>query len=647
MASSRFGERFRYKFENFMSKGGASIFISLTVIFAICLGLGILLRWLVVSLVPETEGPLTDHFWNAFLAMTDPGNIGVDDQPGILLRVSAIASGLMGVVIFSMLIAFITTALDSLLHEFRKGRSQVVEEGHSIILGWSERVVDILHELVIANESESDAAVVLLADRDKEEMQDFISTMIPDTKTTRMICRRGSTSTLANLKRVNMASAKSAIVLATCPETAADDERRVSDAHVIKTVLAVIASQAGGRNEIPIVAELYYADSREVLGTLGDARITCFNSREMLGKILVQTSRTSGLAVVYNELLSFDGCELYFYDGGWKDKPFYEAMFHFPDGVPLGIRRADGRLELRPARDASLGEGDEVLIVAEDNSTVDYRPQPVASPKAHPYRAERLEKTVEHELILGWHAIARTVVSEYADYLLEGSSINIVVHHPSERVKAEVAGLAKACEGLKIRLIDRNPLDMEDLRSLKPFAFHNVIVLSQSEDPSPEKTDSETMVILLLMRKIVRDAGIEKPRMKLITQILDSANQDLISQTHVDDFIISNKMATMILAQLSEEPRMKQVYDDLFQEEGSEVYLKPVDLYFAELPVEVPFVDILGQALMRDEICFGYRLGTRSFDPEHNFGVKLNPGKGDLVRLERGDSLVVLAEDDL
>lgn len=152
------------------------------------------------------------------------------------------------------------------------------------------------------------------------------------------------------------------------------------------------------------------------------------------------------------------------------------------------------------------------------------------------------------------------------------------------------------------------------------------------------------------MRKIIRDAGIDlaEKKTKLITQILDSENQELVSQTNVDDFIISNKLITMIFAQLSEEPRMLQLYNDIFQEEGSEIYLKPAWLYFDKLPIEVSFADLMAQALKRDgEICLGYRLGELASDPERNFGVKLNPDKNVKITLNKNDTLVVLAEDDL
>jgi len=643
-------EKLRYRFENFMSKGGISVFISLVALFFVCLALALLIRWVVLLIFPEVDifEDFFSHIWSVFLAMTDPGNMGEDTDASWLLKISIIVAGFMGVVIFSMLIAFITTALDTTLYEFRKGRSRVIERGQTLILNWNERVLDILRELILANESERDASVVILADRDKEEMDDAVKTHIADAKTTRIVTRKGNTSTIANLRRVNAAAAESVIVLATCSDQAPEEARRVSDAIVIKTILALVEAQEGD-NELAIVAELFFPDSRALIDTFDDPLICCVDSWDILGKILVQTSRTSGLAVVYNEILSFDGGELYFYRAEWRGIRFYDSLFRFPDGVPMGIRRASGELLLRPPVDAVLEDGDEVLLLAEDDSTIDFADRPVASPQQLPFAMRRIEAAEERELILGWHNVAHIMIGEYSDYLTAGSVIDIVVREPTDGLFKEVAELRQANPDLVIQLKTGNPLDLDELRALEPFGYDNVIILSQGEGDNPEKTDSETLVILLLMRKIVRDAGeaLEQRKTKIITQILDSENQELISQANVDDFIISNKLITMIFAQLSEEPRIKQLYDDIFQEDGSEIYLKPAALYFDTFPVEVSFAELIALALERDrEICLGYRSHALAADPKRNFGVELNPDKNSRLTLQADDSLVVLAEDD-
>jgi hypothetical protein len=154
------------------------------------------------------------------------------------------------------------------------------------------------------------------------------------------------------------------------------------------------------------------------------------------------------------------------------------------------------------------------------------------------------------------------------------------------------------------------------------------------------------MLILLLLREIMKEEGISDKNTKIITQLLNSENQELIEQSNVDDFIISNKMISKIMAQVSENPDLKILYDQMFSEEGSEIYLKPVNYYFKTLPVTVSFFDVIGVAQHRDEICLGLRLSHFIKDPGENFGVILNPKKMRNFTLSEEDCLIVLAEDD-
>jgi len=190
-------DKLRYRFERFMAKGGSSIFISLTIVFLVAFILIIGIRALLMFFFPESSiDPVyqTDQprgFWDdaytIWLQMTDPGNMNQDIYSGPWAKVAAVIAGLTGVILLSALIAFITTAIDNLLYEFRKGRGPVLEEEQTLILGWNERVVDIVRELILANESEKSAAVVILAEEDKEQMDDEIIKRITDPMTTKII----------------------------------------------------------------------------------------------------------------------------------------------------------------------------------------------------------------------------------------------------------------------------------------------------------------------------------------------------------------------------------------------------------------------------------------------------------------------------
>ena len=127
---------------------------------------------------------------------------------------------------------------------------------------------------------------------------------------------------------------------------------------------------------------------------------------------------------------------------------------------------------------------------------------------------------------------------------------------------------------------------------------------------------------------------------------MDSANQSLVSQAGVRDFIISDRLISMMLAQMSEEPDIKRVYDDLFEEDGSEIYLKPMSHYQANLPQELSFADCMGLAQKRGEVCIGVKENKLESDAEQNSGVTLIPVKSERFTLGAEDCLVVLAEDE-
>ena len=124
-----FSERLNYKAERFLSKGGSSIFKSLLIIFIIVFVFLVGLRLLLINLFPSLDytGNIFRDIWVTFLEMTDPGNMNQDNDAPTFLKVLTVLSGLTGVILLSMLIGFITTALDTMLYDFRKGRGGLAE----------------------------------------------------------------------------------------------------------------------------------------------------------------------------------------------------------------------------------------------------------------------------------------------------------------------------------------------------------------------------------------------------------------------------------------------------------------------------------------------------------------------------------------
>ena len=260
-------------------------------------------------------------------------------------------------------------------------------------------------------------------------MDDVLRLRIKELKTTRVVTRSGDVSTITNLDMVSLESARSVIILASCDDTDNDDLKASSDAKAIQTVLATMGNEIEN-DEFSVVVEIFNPTHREIVRSSFPDHVITVNTSDILAKLLVQTSRSVGLSVVYNEILSFDGCEMYFYDAEWNNATFGEIAYRFPDGVPMGIRNGDGDISMNPESSRRMQPNDEILILADDDSTIELLAEPVAQPGDLKLSGVRQQQRVERELMVGWSFKSPAIIREFADYIIEGSRIDVLLKRP-------------------------------------------------------------------------------------------------------------------------------------------------------------------------------------------------------------------------
>jgi hypothetical protein len=181
---------------------------------------------------------------------------------------------------------------------------------------------------------------------------------------------------------------------------------------------------------------------------------------------------------------------------------------------------------------------------------------------------------------------------------------------------------------------DRDFLDDLDLLS-----YHHIIVMAASEALDAEEADASTLITLLHLRDISDRIG---HPFSLVSEMLDVRNRRLAEVTKADDFIVSNRLISLILAQVTENKGLNAVFTDLFDPEGAEVYLKPVDEYV--MPGhEVNTATIVAAARKKGEVAIGYRIAADSGNADKAYGVIINPSKDRLRTFSVADRIIVLA----
>ena len=125
---------------------------------------------------------------------------------------------------------------------------------------------------------------------------------------------------------------------------------------------------------------------------------------------------------------------------------------------------------------------------------------------------------------------------------------------------------------------------------------------------------------------------------------LISETGNLLTLQSADDFIVSDKLVSLLMSQVSENKYLMRVFEDLFDADGSEIYIKQAKEYVL-VGEPMNFYTILESAARKNEVAIGYRIISKARNADEQYGVVLNPKKSDVFTLTPEDMVIVLSED--
>ncbi|MDQ3589986.1 MAG: NAD-binding protein [Actinomycetota bacterium] len=534
-----------------------------------------------------------------------------------------------GILVFSTLIGVIFSGIDNKLAELRKGRSFVLEREHTIIFGWSSEIFSVISELVAANESRTRACIAILAQKDRVEMEDEIRERVGKTKNTRVVCRTGDPIDIDDVEIVNPHDARSIIVLPPPGDEA--------DSQVVKTILALTNNPNRRKRPYHIVSRIHEPENLSVARMVADGEAELVPVDDLLARITAQTCRQSGLSVVYTDLLNFGGDEIYFaHEPRLAGKTFGEALTAYDKCSVIGLRTKGGRIELNPPMDTEISSGDVVILIAEDDSAITLREGADPEIEAGAIKVpQRREQGPERTLILGWNTRAPTIIAKLDGYVPLRSEVTVVSYDTTA-----MPPYSDELRHQRVTFRVGNTTDRRTLDELEVPPYDHVVVLSYSDELDRQEADSRTLITLLHLREI---ASQNSQSFSIVSEMLDDRNRQLAEITRADDFIVSDQLVSLLMAQISENKELWAVFEQLFDPAGSELYLKPAGEY-VDLGKPLSFYTVVEAARRRDEVAVGYRIKSEAANPQKSYGLYLNPDKSQRITFTQGDKMVLLAE---
>ncbi|MEI9920890.1 MAG: potassium transporter TrkA [Bacteroidota bacterium] len=621
--------RWRYWFDNTLNSGTVAL-IGWLGLFSIVL---VIISALVVTVFnvdpAEKDISFIEAFWISLMRTLDPGNLSNDN--GWTFRLVMLAVTIVGVLIVSTLIGIVNAGITQTLEAMRKGRSFVDERDHILILGWSPLIFSLLNKLVVSRHRHQRLTIVILADKDKIEMEDELHAKVRYDKKVKIVLRSGNIIDRHDIEIVNPHSARTIVVMA--------QENDLHDTHSIKTIMALMKSHNRKSEKYHIIVEVRDRENLEVLELLGKDEITPIVSEELFSRMTVQTSLQSGLSEVYNELLDFNDVEVEFANAGTCAGLTYgEALLRFRKGTLIGTHRTGHGSITNPASGTLIQPSDQLIMITSKRNGISPAQSPLINTELFSNSLES-RRVPQHTLILGWNNKGPEIIRTLDRQFIKGSQITVFAN--SDDLEAQVEAVRSSLTNQTLTLERGNIRNRKALTELiNKCDCNHVILLCYSDTMDMQSADSLTLITLIHLRRAVEETG---RNFTVVSEILDIRNRALAEATHADDFIVSDNIISMVIAQLACNIDLKAVFDELLTPGGADIFLRPVRDY-VRIDQPVSFYTIAASAARYNQTAIGYRVAEYSTDAEKKYGVVLSPSKDQLVQFHGEDKVIVISD---
>ncbi len=606
-------KKFSYWFDNLMARGTivmllvlAVTVIALVAVITICIMAG---GW-------DDEGGFLYTLWdvlattiNAWMPSSEDGS----PQYVALIAISAV----FGVLFTSFLIGIISSAVEEKLSQLRAGNSEVVEEGHTVVLGFKAGEYTLLEQIILSFRDKK--GVIVVADEcEKETMNDLIFENLDVPKNIKIICRNINIADPVALKCCSLDTASTIVV------------NPFDDTRTLKILLSVYKHFEELNVPQPFVITAVNQDEYIIPKTIRDKYgFTMLRTNDAVARIIAHSCTQLGLSEAFSEVFSFTGNELRFETVDVKPGTKFKDIFYTMEkAVPIGIYR-NGQTILNPDRNLPVTVEDKFIVLEENEG--DFK---ISSDGFIDFNEEK-----EGTYVAGKEKSERVVIIGSNDKL--GVLVNELPEYVTDVVLAGIRHLEKKKEMCKsIRsdinysVVSADVMDMEVLERTVKDADH-VIILS---DYSVEEEDSDARNIMLLLR--LRDI---KERLKktfsITAEMCRDDNRNLIHGEDFTEFIVSSNMAAMVLAQIASNPALYDTFHELLSNEGNEFSLKTGAFLEKLVGVDCTVAEIRRELIHKHCILVGF-----IDDNDGKPVTVLNPDISKTVCLSPADKLIVIGE---
>ncbi|MCX4817854.1 NAD-binding lipoprotein [Streptomyces sp. NBC_01239] len=614
--------RTRYLFDRTLARSTATLLGWLALC---CLAVVVPVSTLLVWTDPDAPHSLSGRLTQVWRTSAETLRLSVATGAPLRMLLSVLL-GLIALLCVSTVVGVVTTGLGDRLAELRRGRSRVVERGHTVVLGWSDQVFTVVEELISAHAAGDRQVITVLADRDPTAMERALMAALGVTDGVRLECRTGVPSDPDTLRLVSLGAARAVVVL---PAEGPDGDLRV--VRILLALRTVLGAHGGPRVVAAVHDERRVPAARLAVGPRG----TVLGTDQSTARLLVQCARNPGMSTVLRDLLDFSGAEFHVVDvPQTTGLSFGEVALRLETSSAVGLLRADGRPLLTPPPGTVLEAGDRLVTVAHDDG-----PPPLSTHRApvDPTAVARTRPRPEHPyrlLLLGWNRRAPLIVDTLCRTARPDSTLDLVT------------GLAAPCippraASSSLRLTHHlgDPSAPETLTGLDLSAYDRVLALGadQQTETAPERADDRTLLAMLTLRSWEEETSRVLP---VVAEMRDHRSRTLAPLGPAGDVVVAGELTALLMAQIVHTPELAAVFEEIFAVRGGALALRSA-AHYVRPGREASFATVVAAGIRNDEYAIGYRPHVPR-PPRSHGTVHLCPGKSERRVWNAEDEILVL-----